>query len=324
MGLHVERSIDWVMAVLAILKANAAVVPLPLSDPAQRLLETLAYGRLDAVLDHADTPLPPSAARRVFRLADLATDSDTHGSVGPGRPDQAAFVLRSSGSTGRPKMIVRSHRSFFHRLNWTWGQHPFASDEIGCQKAHMTTTHVIYELFEPLLHGVPTVIVPDREARNLEQFWDNVRARGVSRLLVVPSTMRATLDMPGFRAPQLKVLVLMGEYLHPQLAERVVRAFPEQTLPYSIYGSTEASSTLLCDLLESLRSGEELPLGSPISPEVQTLVLASDMKPVVPGEVGRLYYSRFTPVHRILERPHPDGFCPPPSSGARRSSLRHA
>ena len=100
----------------------------------------------------------------------------------------------------------------------------------------------------------------------------NNRAHGVSRLLLVPSALRASLDMPGFVPPPLRVVVLMGEYLDAGLAARAVAAFPPATRLFSIYGSTEASSTLLCDLRADLRPGEELPLGRPLSPDVQARV----------------------------------------------------
>lgn len=288
-GLHIDRSIAWVVGVLAILKTNAAVVPLPPSYPPRRLQEILAFAGLDAVIDDSKTPLDPASVSRVLHLGDLLTDAGGHSDSFPGESDQPAFVLCSSGSTGQPKMIVRSHRSFFHRLRWTWEQHPYAPGEVCCQKAQMTTTHAIYELFEPLLRGIPVVIVQDRDVRNLESFWDTIRKRGISRLLIVPSVLRASLDMPGFVAPPLDVLVLMGEYLHVGLAQRAIAAFPARTRLYSIYGSTEASSTLVCDLRKSYRPDEELPLGTPISPDVRALVLGSDLEPVAPGEVGRLF-----------------------------------
>ena len=192
-GLHLERSIDWVVGILGILKANAAVVPLPPSHPGGWLRDILAFSGLDAVIDDANTPLDPSLTAEVISLAELSSEVGTHGDSNPGNPNQAAFVLCSSGSTGRPKMIVRSHRSFFHRLRWTWEQHPFGTSEIGCQKAHMTTTHAVYELFEPLLAGIPVVIIPDQDVRNLEVFWGIVETRGISRLLIVPSVLRASL-----------------------------------------------------------------------------------------------------------------------------------
>ena len=295
-GLHMERSIDYVIALLGILEANCAAVPLPPSYPEGRLREILSFAEMDAIVDDAETPLDPALSDRVVHFGDLtAARGGTAGGLAatdaalPGSADQPAFVLCSSGSTGKPKMIVRSHRSFFHRLQWTWDHHPYAPGEVCCQKSFMTTTHAIYELFEPLLAGTPLIIIPDQEVRDLERFWETIRTRGISRLLIVPSLLQASLDMPGFAAPPVKVLVLMGEYVHPRLAGRALESFPEPAKVFSIYGSTEASSTLVCDLRESYRAGEELPLGKPISPDVRASVLGAGLEPVAPGEAGMLH-----------------------------------
>jgi amino acid adenylation domain-containing protein len=314
-GLHVERSIDYVIALLGILKSNCAVVPLPPSYPVSRLREILDFADLDAVVDNERTPLDPSWTRQVVHMAEvgrfgptpeksdsLNADARAHRAASP---EQPAFVLCSSGSTGAPKMIVRSHGSFFHRLNWTWEHLPYRAGEVCVQKSHMTTTHAIYELFEPLLRGVPQFIISDSDVRDLESFWDTIRKRGVTRLLIVPSVLRASLDMPGFAAPPLDVMVLMGEHVSPQLAARAVEAFPARTRVFSIYGSTEASSTLVCDIRASLRPGQELPLGQPISTDVQALVLDDARGPVQSGELGMLHISGpalFTSYFRAPER----------------------
>jgi amino acid adenylation domain-containing protein len=290
-GLHVHRSIDWVAALLGILKSGAAVVPLHPDDPAPRLREILACGALDAVLDRAADRFPDAPGTPVLRLEQLEQPADDEGAIPApgGDPEEPAFVLSSSGSTGRPKMIVRSHRSFWHRLGWTWARHPFGPDDVGCQKAHPSTTHSVYELFEPLLAGATTVLVPDADVRDLERFWRTVRERGVTRLLIVPSALRASLDLPGFAPPPLAVVVLMGEPLPRGLAERARNAFGAGTHLYSIYGSTEASSTLVCDLRAD--KGAEPSLGTPITPEVRALVLGDDLRPVGQGGAGRLFLS---------------------------------
>jgi amino acid adenylation domain-containing protein len=287
-GLHKERSLDYVVSMLGILKCNAAVVPLPLTYPEGRLREILAFAGLDAIVAGANTRIGEIQKEGVFAYAEIAAATTPFVSE-PGDSEQPAFVLCSSGSTGKPKMIVRSHQSFQHRLQWTWNNHPYWSDDVCCQKSHMTTTHAIYELFEPLLRGTPVVIMGDADTKNLERFWELVRSFRVSRLLVVPSTLQASLDMPSFIAPAVKVLVLMGEYVHHKLAGRVLDAFPAPTRVYSIYGSTEASSTLVCDLRESYRPGEELPLGRPISADIRALVLNEDLREVAPGETGLLH-----------------------------------
>lgn len=288
-GLHMERSIGYVVSILAILKVNSAVVPLPPSYPDARLREILSFSALDAIIDGAATPLDPSMSDRIVRFDAERAPSSAWARGTSGSTDHPAFVLCSSGSTGQPKMIVRSHRSCFHRLLWTWEHHPYADGEVCCQKAHMTTTHAIYELFEPLLRGIPVHILSDHDARALETFWETVRAQGISRLLLVPSVLQASLEMPGFMAPPLKVVVLMGEYVHPQLAARALAAFPEPTSVYSIYGSTEASSTFVCDVRRAWRRGGELPLGTPISADVHDFILNDDGTPVSAGDPGMLH-----------------------------------
>ena len=270
-------------------------MPLPPTYPPARLRDILAHAGLLAVIHNQATPLDSAFGQRGLDLDELCSRTSATSATAdmdePASADRPAFVLCSSGSTGLPKMIVRSHRSFFHRLSWTWTQQAFSAGEIGCHKAHTTTTHGLYELFEPLLRGVPAVIVPDPQVRDLEQFWSVVRSRSVTRLLIVPSAMKASLDMPGFTPPPLRVVVLMGEHLQSGLAQRIVDTFPEATRLYSIYGSTEASSTLVCDLRESARPGQELPLGRPITPEVGVHLLDRNLEPVEPGQAGRLYIS---------------------------------
>jgi enterobactin synthetase component F len=288
-GVHIERSIDWVIAMLGILRANAAIVPLPPSYPRARLQTIAEFATLDALLDSAASTYPGRPPAISLTLDTVLAESESVPSLLPGSPDQPAFVLSSSGSTGTPKMIVRSHGSFYHRLNWTWQNRPYAADEACVQKAHMTTTHSIYELFEPLLRGTRLTIMSDSEARDLDSFWSRLAEKNITRLLIVPSALQASLQMPAFTAEQIRVLVLMGEYVSPQLAQRALEAFPKSTALYSIYGSTEASSTLLCDLRLSFRPGAELPLGKPLSDEVQTYVLDEKQEPVARGAEGRLH-----------------------------------
>jgi len=288
-GLYMDRSIRSVVAMLGVLKAGCVAVPLPPSYPAGRLAEVLAFARLDAVIED-ESPVPVRDGGRVLRYAELLGG----GEAGPGfpaadDPDRAAFVLCSSGSTGTPKMIVRSHRSFYHRLEWTWRELPYAAGEACCQKSHVTTTHAIYELFEPLLRGVSVRIIPDETVRRLEEFWEGLRRDGITRLLIVPSMLQASLDLPEFQPPPIRVLVLMGEYLHPRLASRAAAAFPAATKIFSIYGSTEASSTLACDVRASLHGDDELPLGKPIAPDIVPHVLDGSLHPVPRGESGLLY-----------------------------------
>ena len=290
-GLHVDRSIGAVAAILGILKFDGAVVPLPPSWPAHRVNEILRFGRLDAVIDAAATPLTTETATRTVRLEDAIRAESAAPPVERGGSDSPAFVICSSGSTGTPKMIVRSHRSFLHRLQWTWEQHPYSADDVCVQKSFQATTHAVYELFEPLLRGVAVRIISDESLRDMAGFWDLLAEEGATRLLIVPSMLQASLELPGFVPPPLRVLVLMGEHVSAALAARAAAAFPASTRIFSIYGSSEASSTLVTDLRSSDLVGEDPPLGIPISPDVRAFVLNAELAPVQPGGIGMLYVS---------------------------------
>lgn len=290
-GVHMERSMDYVVSVLAILKANSAAVPLPPSYPESRLREIVSFAALDAVIAGDRALLGPRFAGTAIAYSEAmrGVAAPTSMPNPPGDPDQTAFVLCSSGSTGAPKLIARSHRSFFHRLRWTWDDHPYASDEVCCQKSHMATTHAVYELFEPLLRGIPIHVIADEQVKRLDPLWNTIHTQAISRLLIVPSLLQASLDMPGFAAPPLKTLVLMGEHVTTKLAAAAIAAFPEHTEIFSIYGSTEASSTFVCDIRRQFRAGQELPLGKPIAADVRAFVLGTDLAPVSAGETGILH-----------------------------------
>lgn len=288
-GVHVARSCGYVASVLGVLKAGAAVVPLPPDYPAARVREIVAFANLAAVIDDDERPLAAFFHGPIVTLADAAaTPAAAASTSASASPDDPAFILRTSGSTGAPKLIVRSHASFRHRLEWTWRTHPYADDDACCQKSPMTTTHAVYELFEPLLRGVAVRILPDAAVRALESFWDALRRHRITRLLIVPSMLQASLDMPGFVAPELRVLVLMGEYVSTPLAARAAAAFPSAAI-HSIFGSTEASSALDCDVRAALRTGGELPLGEPLAPDIRAQVLDAALQPAAEGVPGLLY-----------------------------------
>jgi acyl transferase domain-containing protein/non-ribosomal peptide synthetase component F len=276
-GISLNRSIDYVAAVLGALRTGAAFIPAPASDPTAHRATLLAFAGVQAVV-RADGihPMNPAIDSREGRLR-------------PGVADDPCVVLTSSGSTGQPKLVVRSHRSFFHRIAWTHRLLPPVEGDVCVLKAHPTTTHAIYELFEPLLAGIPTVIVPDEIARDVEAFWEQVEECRVTRLLIVPSFMRASLELTGFEIPRrVRVLTLMGEPVDAPLAGRILRAVAPTTAVHSIYGTTEASSVLLCDLRADLKDGR-LPLGRPIDPAIEVLVLDEAGAPVARGEEGLLH-----------------------------------
>ena len=108
--------------------------------------------------------------------------------------DQVAYVLYTSGSTGRPKGVMGSHRATLNRLEWMYETYPFEPREVCCAKASLNFVDSIWELFGPLLKGVPTVLLPAALNYDLDAFTRTLARFRVTRLVLVPSLLRTMLE----------------------------------------------------------------------------------------------------------------------------------
>jgi non-ribosomal peptide synthetase component F len=108
--------------------------------------------------------------------------------------ENAAYVIYTSGSTGKPKGVVGLHGATVNRLKWMYRRCPFAADEVCCQKTPLSFVDSIWEIFGPLLHGVPLVILRDEVVKDVNHFIGALRDARVTRLVLVPSLLRAMLE----------------------------------------------------------------------------------------------------------------------------------
>jgi amino acid adenylation domain-containing protein len=295
-ALCVERSLNMVVALLGILKTGAAYIPLDPSHPADRL---------QFMLEDAEATLlvTQSGALKKLRFSEAKTvnlDTDWQGiartsadnlstRVEPGDP---AYVLYTSGSTGRPKGVKGTHRGAINRFQWMWERYPFQTGEVCCQKTNLGFLDSMWEIFGPLLAGIPSVIVPAEVVRDPEEVLRSLAGAGVTRIVLVPSLLRALLDhAPNLkeRVPRLKLWSCSGEALSGELARRFRQGFPQATL-LNIYGSSEVAADVTWhDVLEEEEDiGATVPIGKPIS-NTQMYVLDPHRNPVPVGVRGEIY-----------------------------------
>jgi acyl-coenzyme A synthetase/AMP-(fatty) acid ligase/peptidoglycan/LPS O-acetylase OafA/YrhL/acyl carrier protein len=295
-GIAMPRSPEYVAMLLACSKLGVKSLLLPLDCPKQRRQLMLSAARPIVVVTLTSTT-SGKLQMPIFQAALEGTvpESEMSGSTFSD-PNQGGVVLPSSGSTGEPKLIQRSERSFGHRLAWTWKRMPFLRGERSVQKSHISTTHSLYELFEPLLAGACVDILPDVAAIGISDFWRFVALCEVRRLLLVPSLLSATpLNL---LPPSLEEVILMGESPPLKICERLLSHLPGVSL-ISVYGSTEASSSLAVDVGAAIRNHKRhddgqslvLPLGTPMTPEVQVHVLDANRQALKRPGSGTLYIS---------------------------------
>ncbi|WP_213781853.1 amino acid adenylation domain-containing protein, partial [Caballeronia sp. dw_276] len=291
-GVYMERSPELVVGMLAVLKAGGAYLPLDPAYPPERLaymlrdampLVVLTRGGVDGELIDGYPALP------------IGVDAFEHGAfdacpatnpVSLAYADHPAYVIYTSGSTGVPKGVVGTHRSMVNRLAWMQEREPVQVGQRHIQKTSLNFIDSVTETLAPLVGGATLSIVDGETARDPVKLWNRVVEQGASRLTVVPSLLRALLELDQ-AAPQGMLLVSSGEALASELAARVNEAWPGVRL-LNLYGSSEVAGDALAYELAGTLTVGGVPLGRPIA-NTRVYLLDGEGQPVPLGVVGELY-----------------------------------
>lgn len=294
-GVLLERSADLVIAMLAVVKAGAAWLPLDPSNPAERLAWMAADAGISKLISTAAlaATLGETSYHRIL-LDDMPSSHDKQPVVPPGvavTGADVAYYLYTSGSTGRPKGIVATHRGALNRFEWMWQTYPFAAGEAACQRAAASFVDSVWEIFGPLLQGCPIVIAPDATVRDPKELVAFLAEHKLSRVTVVPALLTHLLDVYAHRAPDAwapRLWICSGETLPAHLVNRFGEVLPEARL-LNLYGSSEvAGDVTWWDAQDHDRAEGIVPIGRPIA-NTQIYILDTRQQPVPIGVTGELY-----------------------------------
>ena len=291
-GICMERSINMVVALLAVFKAGGAYVPLEPGLPRERLAQIVDDAQLDVVLSQrrflARIPRTHAQLVDVDTLTDTGLSTENLGETVSA--NALAYVIYTSGSTGRPKGVAVEPRQLLNRLRWMWDAYPFADGEVSCQKTALSFVDSFWELLGPLLQGVPTVIVPDELVTDVGALVDVLAREQVTRIWLVPSLLHALLEaFPdlGGRLPHLHFWVTSGEPLATELAALFEEDLPGAVL-YNLYGTSEVWDATWYDPRRERVPDRRVPIGCPIA-NMRAYVLDAHDQPVPPGVPGELH-----------------------------------
>jgi amino acid adenylation domain-containing protein len=291
-ALALPRSIDLVVATVAVLKAGGAFLPLDLDYPAARLALMLGDAAPHVVLTSDalgdDLPAGDETPRLVIDDPRFMAELDAAGDDPLSEPVPAlalahpAYVIYTSGSTGRPKGVVVTHSGLASLVATAVDRLGVRAGDRVAQFASMSFDVAVWDLCMSLLTGACLVVVPAQRRVPGPPLLDYLRDHRVSHMILPPSLVAALPE--DAELPAGAHLVVGAERVPPEIVER----WSARLQIVGAYGLTEATVNSTLWLAEPGWSGDSVPIGRP-DPNTSTYVLDDALAPLPPGEVGELY-----------------------------------
>ncbi|WP_099539731.1 non-ribosomal peptide synthetase, partial [Mycobacterium celatum] len=279
-GLLAERSAQAVIAILAVLKAGAAYLPIDPAHPRARIGFMLTDAAPAAVVTTAE--LAGRLAGHdvlVVDVNDPAAEAQPAGALPAPGPDDIAYIIYTSGTTGVPKGVAVTHHNVTQLLTSPDSPLPAGPERVWAQCHSYAFDPSVEEIWGSLLHGGRLVVVPESVVRSPEDF----HALLVDEHVTVLSQTASAVAMLPPQGLDSVALIVGGE---PSPAEVVDRWAPGRVM-VNAYGPTE--TTVCASRSAPLAPGSGVPpIGSPVA-GAALFVLDAWLRPVPTGVVGELY-----------------------------------
>ena len=297
-GLCMPRSLEMVVALVAIQKSGAAYLPLDPDFPADRLGFMLADSGLRALVTNGEVPFTvPEGVARVdlgaSEKAIAAEPGDDRDGRGPA-PTDLAYVIYTSGSTGRPKGVRIAHGALSNFLGSMRTEPGIAASDVLAAVTTLSFDIAGLELYLPLTVGARVQLVPKETAVDGVALAEALASSGATILQATPSTWRLLIEAgwrarPGFRA------FCGGEALPHELANAIL----EQAELWNLYGPTE---TTIWSTLERVEATGTIRIGRPIA-NTRVYVLNGQGQPLPVGTPGEIWIGGAGLAEGYHERP---------------------
>lgn len=301
-GVCMERTPDLLVALLAVLKAGGAYLPLDPAYPRERLGFMLSDAAVPVLLtqSHLTDRLPEHGAQVI---CDLAVDGPDTNPAPQAGPQNLAYVIYTSGSTGRPKGAMIDHRGLVNYL-W-WAKSAYLAEAGGGAPVHSSISFdlTVTSLWTPLIAGRPVQLVG--EAEGIEGLAGSLQEPGGFGLVkLTPAHVELISQQltPAQAARGAGALVIGGEALSPETIAFWRKAAPDTAL-INEYGPTE---TVVGCCVYWVKPGDRfqgsIPIGRPIA-NTYLYILDRQLQPVPVGVPGELYIGGHGVCRGYLNRP---------------------
>ena len=318
-GIAMPRSIDTIVAILGILKAGCAYVPLDLTYPLQRLSFMLEDAKVSILL--TTTAAIDRLPTHQSRFVNLDTDWEEIATASSANPQvqvdstSLAYVMYTSGSTGQPKGVCIPHQGVV-RLVTSTNYIDFSPDLVLLQLAPIAFDAATFEIWGSLLNGAKLVLFPG-EKPSLAELGQTIQQHQITTMWLTAGLFHLMVDERLADLQPLRHLIAGGDVLSVPHVQKVLATLKNCQL-LNGYGPTENTTFTCCYPIVNIDTlATSIPIGRPIA-NTQIYILNADRQPVPIGVPGELYIGGDGLARGYLDRPDltQEKFIPNPFTGS--------
>ncbi|KTC44251.1 non-ribosomal peptide synthetase [Pseudomonas fluorescens ABAC62] len=302
-GICLERGLDMVIGLFAILKAGGGYVPLDPAYPLERLAYMLHDSAPVVVLaEDATLALLGDVPRLNLNQPTWQHQPARNPEVPGLTARHQAYVIYTSGSTGQPKGVINEHAGVVNRLLWMQDAYGLKADDTVLQKTPFSFDVSVWEFFWPLFTGARLVMARPGGHKDPAYLCEVIAAEQITTLHFVPSMLDVFLAHGDVsQAACLQRVMCSGEALPGSLVRRFKAQLPQVGL-YNLYGPTEAAVDVTAWNCARPEVVDNTPIGKPIA-NTRMYVLDAQLQPVPLGVVGELFIGGVQVARGYLNRP---------------------
>ncbi|PYV47849.1 MAG: non-ribosomal peptide synthase [Acidobacteria bacterium] len=283
-GICVDRSVDMVIAMLAVLKSGAAYVPLDPAFPKERLAQILDDAQVKVLLvqRHLVSVLPIVRTDVLYLSAPEIAYESAEAPCSTAQSSNLAYVIFTSGSTGRPKGVQIEHRAVMNFMESMSRKPGLSSEDTLLAVTTFSFDIAGLEVFLPLLKGARVVIADKEVAIDGRRLARLVESSGATVMQATPTTWRMLLEA-GWAGRENIKLLCGGEAFPVELAKELI---PRCSSLWNMYGPTE---TTIWSTIWRVRTAQgSIPIGQPIA-NTDVYILDRHLQPLPIGVPGELF-----------------------------------
>ena len=297
-GIYIERSFDAIVAILGVLKAGGAYLPLDPNYSKERLAFMLEDAGIQVLLTQTELKAEIPATNNISVICldaeweTIAKENSANPESGV-QPENLAYVIYTSGSTGKPKGVMVEHKSLANYTQAASMEYGIKAGDKVLQFASLSFDASAEEIYPCLTQGATLVLRGYSMLDSISSFLKKCREYSIT-VLDLPTAywreLTARLNSEKQELPpSVRLVIIGGEAAFLEPVKQWKNCVSEKVRLVNTYGPTETTIVATwCELSGEILRAKSVPIGRPI-PNVCTYVLDENLQPVPMGVAGELY-----------------------------------